>query len=317
MLHANRRDVLAGSASLTMMLASPLRAMATSGQSYLFSYFTDEDQAAGLRLAASTDGFTFEALRGGDVFLKPVVGESGLMRDPCLFRAPGSEAPFHLVWTTSWTGRTIGHASSRDLIHWSPQTAIPVMAAFPHTRYTWAPEGFWDATRKHFILYWSSSVEGMFSDASGRTEDGQTPRIFYTTTRDFRHFSPTRLLFDPGFSVIDASFLPGPSGSLLLLYKEERLEPLTKNIRVASAQSVTGPFTINPNPISGGWVEGPTGIWTGSEYRVYADAYRKKEMQLFRSKDLTVWEESTISMPKGMKHGTIIRVPDPLIAGLR
>ena len=37
------------------------------------------------------------------------------------------DGTFHMVWTSSWTDRIIGYASSPDLIHWSEQRSIPVM----------------------------------------------------------------------------------------------------------------------------------------------------------------------------------------------
>ena len=51
------------------------------------------------------------------------------MRDPSICQAP--DGTFHMVWTSSWTDRIIGYASSRDLIHWSEQQAIPVMMHEP------------------------------------------------------------------------------------------------------------------------------------------------------------------------------------------
>ena len=92
---------------------------------YLFSYFIGNGED-GLHLAWSRDGYRWEALNEGRSFLAPKVGESKLMRDPCLLRGP--DGTFHMVWTTSWNGKTIGYASSSDLVHWSEQQAIPVMA---------------------------------------------------------------------------------------------------------------------------------------------------------------------------------------------
>ena len=83
---------------------------------YLFSYFYHDRQADGLRLAWSRDGLAWEMLNRGAPCLQPQVGEAKLMRDPCLYRGP--DGTFHLVWTTAWSGKTIGHASSRDLLHW-------------------------------------------------------------------------------------------------------------------------------------------------------------------------------------------------------
>jgi predicted GH43/DUF377 family glycosyl hydrolase len=316
--HMNRRDIILATASLAVSSTS-FAARKKPAEAYLYSYFTDKNQAAGLRLAVSKDGLSFEALRDGAVFLKPGVGESGLMRDPCLFRSPQSKAPFHLVWTTSWHGQTIGYASSHDLIEWTPQRAIPVMQAFPGTRHTWAPEGIWDARHRQFVIFWSSTVTDMFSDKEGTSENDLNPRIFFTTTRDFQSFTPTRVLFDPGFQVIDASFLAGPGSALTLLFKDERKNPVKKNLRIAHAGSATGPFTVDPKPISlpDSWLEGPTGIWTGSEYRVYGDAYIRKQMMMFTSRDLSTWAETPVSTPPGMRHGTIIRVPEKFIEPLR
>ena len=85
---------------------------------YLFSYFINNSKD-GLHLAYSYDGLTWTALNGGRSFLTPTVGKDKLMRDPSICQAP--DGTFHMVWTSSWTDRIIGYASSRDLIHWSEQ----------------------------------------------------------------------------------------------------------------------------------------------------------------------------------------------------
>src|SRR4051812_45062203 len=87
---------------------------------FLFAYFYTTGES-GLHLAWSRDGLSFEPLNGGASYLKPEVGESKLIRDPGLMRGP--DGIFRLVWTTSWAGKTIGYAESKDLIHWSPQRA--------------------------------------------------------------------------------------------------------------------------------------------------------------------------------------------------
>ena len=42
----------------------------------------------------------------------------------------------------------------------------------------------------------------------GSSESGYSHRMYCTTTKDFVTFTPTRLFYDPGFSVIDATILP-------------------------------------------------------------------------------------------------------------
>src|SRR5687767_1031833 len=89
----------------------------------LFSYF--KGSGDGLHLAYSNDGYNWKALHGDSIFIKPEVGKDKLMRDPHI--AEGPDGTFHLVWTVSWFEKGIGHASSKDLINWSPQQYIPVM----------------------------------------------------------------------------------------------------------------------------------------------------------------------------------------------
>ena len=55
---------------------------------YLYSYFYHHDEAGGLRLAWSADGYTFHALNGTRSYLRPEVGENKIMRDPCLLPGP-------------------------------------------------------------------------------------------------------------------------------------------------------------------------------------------------------------------------------------
>jgi hypothetical protein len=91
---------------------------------YIFSYFTNNGED-GLHLLASADGVRWTALNGGRSFLYPAVG-SRLMRDPSITRGP--DGMFHLVWTTGWSDNGIGIAHSKDLIEWSAQQFLPVMA---------------------------------------------------------------------------------------------------------------------------------------------------------------------------------------------
>ena len=96
-------------------------------------------------------------LNGGKPRLAPShAGE--LMRDPFSTRGPDGE--FHMVWTWEWRVTSIGYAHSKDLVHWSEQKEIPLMAAIEGTRNTWAPEIYWDAPKKQWLVIWSSVVDG-------------------------------------------------------------------------------------------------------------------------------------------------------------
>ena len=124
---------------------------------YLFSYFIN-DSKDGLHLAYSYDGMNWMPLNGGRSYLTPSVGKDKLMRDPSICQAP--DGTFHMVWTSSWTDRIIGHASSRDLIHWSEQQAIPVMMHEPTAYNCWAPELFYDEPSQTYYIFWATTIPG-------------------------------------------------------------------------------------------------------------------------------------------------------------
>ncbi len=157
---------------------------------YLFISFRGDGDW--LHLAVSDDGYRWTQIDGA--FLTPMVG-SRLMRDPHVLL--GSDGLFHMVWTTGWNDKGIGHASSRDLVNWSDRRYLPLMEQTPGTRNCWAPETFYDAARREYIITWSSDVEGRFPQTAWA--DRMNNRTYYVRTKDFETFSPPALLFDPGF----------------------------------------------------------------------------------------------------------------------
>ena len=292
---------------------SPKKSLASSN-GYLFAYFVGNGED-GLHYAASIDGFKWTTLNENRSYLKPEVGNSKLIRDPCILRGP--DGTYHMVWTSGWNENNIGYASSTDLIHWSKQQEVPVMASEPNSLNAWAPEIVYEEKTKEFVIFWSSTVSGKFVNTAGTSEEKYNHRLYSTTTKDFVKFSPTKLFYDPGFSVIDATFLTF-NKKLHLLVKDETLHPTKKFLLQASAASYLGPFGKLSKPISpeGVWVEGPTAIQIGNEAVIYYDAYTSSHYGAMKSKDLVHWEDVTnkLSMPNEntplrMRHGTIIEVP--------
>jgi len=289
---------------------------------YLFTYFTKNGED-GLHLAVSDDGYHWDKLAGGASYLAPKVGKSRLMRDPCIVRGP--DGTFHMVWTSGWNENNIGYASSRDLVHWSAQKELPVMAHEPDVLNAWAPEIVYDQARGEYLIFWASTIPGKFAQTDGSSEEKYNHRIYATTTRDFVSFTPTTLLYDPGFSVIDATFLRTGQGDYLLV-KDETRNPPKKYLQIAAAPDLHGPFGQLSKPISppGVWVEGPTALQVGADTIVYYDAYTARHYGALRSRDLRTWEDVTAQMhfpdegtPLRMRHGTAIAVPAALVASLR
>ncbi len=279
---------------------------------YLFSFFRGNGEV-GLFLAWSRDGLKWTELKPpGKSFLEPAVGGK-LMRDPCLTLGP--DGTFHLVWTTSWGKPAVfGYANSRDLLTWSEQRAIPVMEHEPDVENVWAPELFYNTNKGEWIVFWSSTVPGKFPETAQSGD--RNHRIYCTTTKDFVSFAPSRLFYDGGFNVIDATLLAA-RGKFYLIVKDETRYPPKKNLRIAIGKSPEGPFgPASPAISTNTWVEGPSAIQIGTEYYIFFDHYvEPRYYGAVKSADLEHWQDVShqVVFPRGARHGTVLKVPLPVI----
>lgn len=296
-------------AAVLLLLPVLLSAQTNSTDSVLiFSYFKGNGED-GLHLAYSRDALHWIPLNNDQSLLAPAVAKDKLMRDPCITR--GGDGYFHMVWTVSWNDKGIGYARSKDLINWSEQVFLPVMQHEPGVLNTWAPEVFYDADSHEYLIYWSSTIPGRFSKTDSQGDEKYNHRIYYTLTKDFKTFTPTGLLYDQGFNVIDASiYKTGNYYSMLL--KDETLKPFPqKNIRMAVSQQLTGPYSAASEPISGKtWAEGPTMVYHKGYWWLYYDQYSSHRYACQRSVDLINWENFSpqLVFPKGARHGTVIKI---------
>lgn len=284
-------------------------------EGYVFTYFKGNGED-GLHLAYSEDGYKWETLKKDASFLTPEVGKDKLMRDPCVIK--GGDGLYHMVWTDSWTDHGIGYASSKDLIHWSKQEFLPVMAYEEKSRNTWAPEITYDSKSKKYMIYWASTIEGKFTETQSSEEKGYNHRIYYTTTKDFKSYKKTKLLYEPGFNVIDASIVKDEKGYTMFL-KDETKVPVQKNLKIATSKKLEGPYTKASEPITGNyWAEGPTAIQINGEWVVYFDKYTQKKYGAVKQTSKG-WEDISdqVSFPQGTRHGTVIKVSADVIAALK
>jgi alpha-L-fucosidase len=294
---------------------------------YLFSTFKEGDQD-GLRYAFSYDGYYWSNVPG--LFLKAHVGEKPIMRDPSIAR--GSDGTWHLVWTSAWRGNNgFGYSHSKDLVHWSEQQFIPVMAHEPTTCNVWAPELFYDDKQKHFIICWASTIPGRFPDYLEASTNNN--RMYFTTTRDFLSFTPAKLFLDPGFSVIDCQIVKNDVAAtrqsaaiknggesvrrstesplrtndpayVLILKDNTRPE---RNIRVAFGDTPLGPWRNISPPFTDKLTEGPTTLKLGDDWLIYFDSYGTKSYGAVRTRDFVSFTNvsSEMTFPEGLKHGTV------------
>ena len=269
-----------------------------------------EPATDGLRFIYSHDGWTWQQVDG--IWLRPEVGKQKVMRDPSIIRTP--DGMFHLVWTSSWRGdRGFGYACSKDLVHWSEQRFIEVMTD-TSTVNVWAPELFWDDIKKQAIIIWASCIPGKFPD--GQEEHKNNHRLYYTTTKDFKTFTPTKLMIEPGFSCIDATLVKrGKNDYVMVLKDNTRPE---RDIKVAYAKSPYGPWSKASEPFTGKMMEGPTTVKVKDGWLIYYDRYQLKDFGAHFTKDFVTFEDvsNKVCVPNLHKHGTIFEADETILQGL-
>jgi hypothetical protein len=294
---------------ITLFISGLALGQPTTGKAWIFAYFKG-NSADGLHLAYSTDGYQWKALKNDSSFLKPAAGNDKLMRDPCVIR--GADGKFHMVWTVSWNERTIGYANSTDLINWSQQQTIPVMKDTT-TLNAWAPEIFYDATSKNYMIYWASTIPGKFPWAGMDSTKGKyNHRMYYVLTKDFKTFTDSKILYNKGFSVIDAT-IHKDGNKYIMFLKNENDAPVEKNLRIATSKSFDKGYSEPTAPITGKyWAEGPTVLRDGANWIVYFDKYRDHKYGAIQSSDLKNWNDVSdkIALPNGIRHGTILAVTE-------
>ncbi len=224
---------------------------------YMYSSF-HEPATDGLRYLWSRDGMHWDSIPG--TWLAPKVGKQHVMRDPSIQSTP--DGVFHMVWTSSWRGdRGFGYASSCDLVHWSKERLIEIMSDTT-TVNVWAPELFYDDSRKEMMIVWASCVPYKFE--KGQEDENNNHRLYYTTTKDFVTFTPAKLLFDTHFSAIDATILKRGENDYVMVLKDNTRQ--NRNLRISFAKDVHGPWTEPSETFTENFVEGPTTVKLGKDY---------------------------------------------------
>ncbi|MCG8509181.1 MAG: family 43 glycosylhydrolase, partial [Rhodospirillales bacterium] len=149
---------------------------------YLMAYF---GPAQKLFYAYSHDARNWKALNNNQPVWSPP-----FVRDPFVKRVNGR---FHLVHTTGWTGTTIGHWESDDLIDW---IGGPIQIVEKQKEKCWAPEFFYCDKEKVFYVFWASVHNGYHA-------------MHYLKTKDWKNIRPadSAVFFDIGIHNIDLTIV--------------------------------------------------------------------------------------------------------------
>ena len=307
---------------------------------FVFPYFQSNGES-GIFLAISHDGMAFDGVNGNaPIIPAPDWPGENLTRDPSILYRDGV---FHMVWTTGWWTRSIGYASSTDLVNWSRPRRIEIWAGADESvrsgvKNTWAPELHWDPQKREFFILFSSTLESELFDGD-RSADAHDldHRIYVTRTRDFEQFTRPELFFSPSpeHGVIDAQVAPDEGGTpadaaddrwVMVIKNEMPPEAAGKNLRLAFAEHGQGPYSpvLGPPIVGEGtdivprMAEGPSLLRVDGLWWLYWDAPGHSYC-LATSPDLKRWTNRTaeVRMPvEHPRHGSVLRVPASAVGWL-
>lgn len=304
---------------------------------WVLSYFGPEQDVAAdsLHLAYSTDGLHWTPLGSGPAYRLVGMGTNHI-RDPFILRKRDRGFVYLATdWTLSindsdyWNNPSsrIFVADSVNLIEFTnPRflTLTSLTGPGGKAMHAWAPEAYYDPDGEQYAIVWSGN------DSTNRN------RIYVSYTRDFEALlhDDARVLFDPGYSVIDATLSIG-AGSTYLFFKDETdhdggaATGSGKDIQMARAVGASltpGAFVLsNPDYISRGDqqavrqnTEGPFVIKDPQRelWYLYADFFtRGGKFGCWSSANLgatpSAWKrlsEDEYSFPPGVRHGNTVRV---------
>ncbi|MFD1147545.1 glycoside hydrolase family 43 protein [Saccharothrix hoggarensis] len=236
-------------------LAGPAPAALAAGPAphYLMTAFTNSSES-NMYVYDSANATNFDLVRS-NAYTPP----SGLIRDPSVIRH--TDGYYYIVYTTGWTGNTIGFARSADYTTWTFLRNVTV-GLNGSTGSTWAPEWFRDT---------DGSVHVVFSASTTGTAGQFRPyRITATNSSLSAWTAPTPLGIPANY--ID-SFIVKVGGTYHNFLKNET----TKYIEHATATSLNGPWQFVGTGNWAGWgsgLEGPALVQLpDGRWRIYFDQY--------------------------------------------
>ncbi|MER6831375.1 glycoside hydrolase family 43 protein [Streptosporangium sp. NPDC000563] len=256
---------------------------------YLMTAFTNSSES-NMYVYDSPNASTFSLVRA-NAYTPP----SGLIRDPSVLRH--TDGYYYLVYTTNWTGDTIGFARSADSVSWTFLRNVTV-GLNGATGSTWAPEWFKDS---------DGSVHVIFSASTTGTAGQFRPYRITATNTDLSSWSAPAALGIPA-NYID-SFVVKVGSTYHNFLKNET----TKYIEHATATSLTGPWQFTGVGNWAGWgsgLEGPalTRLPDG-RWRIYFDNYTGGRYYYADSSDLSAFS-AKVELPglSGVaRHFTVLR----------
>ncbi len=289
-MHRRRTAIVGGLTALAAaLLPAPAAHAAAPAPHYLMTAFTSSSES-NMYVYDSPNATTFSLVRG-NAYRPP----SGLIRDPSVIRH--TDGYYYIVYTTGWTGNTIGFARSADYTTWTFLRNVTV-GLNGSTGSTWAPEWFRDS---------DGSVHVVFSASTTGTAGQFRPYRITATSADLSTWTSPVALGIPA-NYID-SFIVKIGGTYHNFLKNES----TKYIEHATATSLSGPWRFVGTGNWAGWgsgLEGPALVrLPDNRWRIYFDQYGAGRYYYADSADLNSFG-AKVELP-GLsgtaRHFTVLR----------
>lgn len=283
---------------------------------YLFAHMTNSHYGR-LYYSLSRDGKEWEEMNGGEIVLEDYLGHPNISRGDGRFYMMGVTTSGELRQPVLW--------SSADLVNWERKDLsrdifdVSEFAYENESVYLGAPKIFFDGDNSRYIVTWHA-----YDPAAGPGNPlWESMRTFYFLTSDWENFTKPRRLFD--FSGNDASMatidviLNKEDDRYYALIKDERWPETAatgKTIRVASAESLTGPYTNPGPPVTDAWEEAPVALRKndGSGWYLFTERYLESSCRYCCREtgrlDSDEWSQVQISSPEDGRHGCVIPVTE-------
>ncbi|WP_086664960.1 glycoside hydrolase family 43 protein [Lentzea kentuckyensis] len=285
--------LVAVTTALTVVTAAaatqPVASAAGPVPHYLMTAFTNSSES-NMYVYDSPNATSFTQVRA-NAYTPP----SGLIRDPSVIRH--TDGYYYIVYTTNWTGDTIGFARSTDYVNWTFLRNVRV-GLNGATGSTWAPEWFKDS---------DGSVHVIFSASTAGTAGQFRPYRITATNADLSAWTSPVALGIPA-NYID-SFVVKDGGTYHNFLKNET----TKYIEHATATSLNGPWTFVGTGNWAGWgsgLEGPAVVrLPDGRWRIYFDQYGQKRYFYADGANLNTFGAKTelAGLSGTARHFTVLR----------
>ena len=297
-----------------------------AAQAYLFVHFRERSTPDGEQVyfGISRDGFRWEKVNDGHPVLWSYLGEKGV-RDCTVIRC-NADGKYRILATDlslayryrekhfhDWHGISHGGSKclsmweSEDLVNWSEQTLLE----FGEEKFgcLWAPDVVYDREREDYLIHWSSTHK-----------DRQYMAIYGCHTKDFRAFTPPRLIYSKKDAGIIDSAIYEENGAYFMFVKCDH-DP--ENILMLRSEHADGPyervsaFDESMLCIEPGLYEGPTAAQLEDDrWCLFLDYYgvpgAGQGYVPFLADTLAggrfIRADREFSFPYGYKHGTILPI---------